>query len=66
VNTKKRFIADAICPKCHSSDTLRWWVENQIEFVECVECDYVERRTPRTVEQSQHAREGMIGIFKPD
>ncbi|MDG4870108.1 YheV family putative zinc ribbon protein, partial [Guyparkeria sp. 1SP6A2] len=46
--------------------TLRWWIENNIELVECVECDYAEQRKPQSVEKSQHATEQMIGIFKPE
>ncbi|SJN57559.1 hypothetical protein VR7878_02378 [Vibrio ruber DSM 16370] len=63
---KKRFIAGASCPQCHTADALRWWEENHVEHVECVECDYTEQRTPRSVEQTSHAEETMIGIFKPD
>lgn len=63
---KKRFIAGANCPNCQAQDTLRWWVENNIELVECVECDYTEQRKPQTVEKSEHAQSEMIGIFKPE
>lgn len=66
MSTKKRFIAGARCPNCKTEDTLRWWIENNIELVECVECDYTERRKPQSVEKSQHATEQMIGIFKPE
>lgn len=63
---KKRFIAGASCPNCQTQDTLRWWVENNIELVECVECDYTEQRKPQSVEKTSHADEQMIGIFKPE
>lgn len=63
---KKRFIAGANCPKCSSQDSLRWWVENSIEMVECVECDYIDKRAPKSVETSQHAQQDMIGVFKPE
>ncbi|BDU35814.1 hypothetical protein VINI7043_02730 [Vibrio nigripulchritudo ATCC 27043] len=63
---KKRFIAGASCPQCKEKDTLRWWEENSVEVVECVDCDYVEQRTSQAVEQSEHASQDMIGIFKPD
>ena len=66
MSTKKRFIAGAHCPNCKTEDTLRWWIENNIELVECVECDYAEQRKPQSVENSQHATEQMIGIFKPE
>jgi len=63
---KKRFIAGASCPKCSQQDTLRWWIENNIELVECVECEYQEQRKPQVVEKTEHAQQEMIGIFKPD
>ncbi len=63
---KKRFIAGASCPSCKAQDTLRGWVENNIELVECVECDYTEQRKPQSVEKSEHAESQMIGIFKPE
>ncbi|EKO3654972.1 YheV family putative metal-binding protein [Vibrio metschnikovii] len=66
MSKKKRFIAGASCPNCKTQDTLRWWIENNIELVECVECDYAEQRKPQSVEKSQHANEQMIGIFKPE
>ncbi|MFH0257669.1 YheV family putative zinc ribbon protein [Vibrio rumoiensis] len=66
MKTKKRFIAGAKCPMCKQSDSLRVWEENQIEVVECVECDYVEQKTPQAIEQSVHGTEQLIGIFKPE
>ncbi|WP_070963463.1 YheV family putative zinc ribbon protein [Vibrio sonorensis] len=63
---KKRFIAGASCPKCSAKDSLRWWIENNIEMVECVDCDYIDQRKPKSVEKSDHNEENMIGIFKPD
>ncbi|EAS41830.1 metal-binding protein [Photobacterium profundum] len=67
---KKRFIAGAVCPACSKQDTLRWWKENEIEIVECVECHHVDRRLPKSVEQSEHLAEDkgqqVIGIFKPE
>lgn len=63
---KKRFIAGAVCPSCGALDTLRWWVENNIELVECVKCDYQEKRLPKSAEASVHDTEQVIGIFKPE
>ena len=63
---KKRFIAGTSCPKCSQQDTLRWWIENNIELVECVECEYQEKRKPQTVGKTKHAKQEMIGLFKPD
>jgi len=63
---KKRFIAGASCPKCSQQDTLRWWIENNIELVECVECGHQDKRAPESVGTSDHGGQDMIGIFKPD
>ncbi|WP_087017571.1 YheV family putative zinc ribbon protein [Thaumasiovibrio subtropicus] len=65
--TKKRFIAGAKCPACQATDTLRWWVENNIEHVECVACQHQDQRLPKSVEQETANNKGaMIGVFKPD
>lgn len=37
---KKRFISGAICPRCQSQDTLRWWQAQWSDNLECVVCDY--------------------------
>ncbi len=63
---KKRFIAGARCPECKAVDSLRWWEENNIEHVECVECGYDELRTPKQIQHTAHEDELMIGIFKPE
>ncbi|SJL83698.1 YheV family putative zinc ribbon protein [Vibrio palustris] len=63
---KKRFIAGANCPSCHAQDTLRWWIENNIEMVECVECQHTDQRVPKEAQSSKHTQEHMIGIFKPE
>ncbi|GAL37761.1 putative cytoplasmic protein [Vibrio maritimus] len=65
-STKKRFIAGASCPKCSTQDSLRWWIENNVEWVECVDCEFTEQRTPKTVEKSERSDEELIGIFKPE
>ncbi|CAM4291363.1 YheV family putative zinc ribbon protein [Vibrio agarivorans] len=63
---KKRFIAGAACPECKTTDTLRWWIDNNIEWVECVECLHTQQRKPKSLEQSTQPEQQMIGIFKPD
>ncbi len=52
---KKRFIAGASCPKCNQQDSLRWWIENAIEVVECVDCGHTEQRQPQSVDKSEHS-----------
>ncbi|MCD6055333.1 MAG: hypothetical protein K0R12_295 [Gammaproteobacteria bacterium] len=37
----KRFIAGAICPKCHAIDTIALYrKESGEEYIQCVKCDY--------------------------
>jgi uncharacterized metal-binding protein (TIGR02443 family) len=62
---KKRFIAAAQCPQCKDTDSLRWWEENRVEWVECVSCDFKEQRLPAEQEKAVGAQD-MIGIFKPE
>ncbi|WP_120513803.1 YheV family putative zinc ribbon protein [Photobacterium salinisoli] len=68
--SKKRFIAGAVCPACQQQDTLRWWLENEVEKVECVACHHTDTRLPKSVEDSKHVTgttsEQVIGIFKPE
>ncbi|EDP58303.1 hypothetical protein AND4_12804 [Vibrio sp. AND4] len=66
VKAKKRFIAGASCPHCSQQDTLRWWIDNNIELVECVDCHYTEQRKPQSVEKNKHSEQEMIGIFRPE
>ncbi|CAM2989595.1 YheV family putative zinc ribbon protein [Vibrio rarus] len=65
MKTRKRFIAGAQCPECSTTDSLRWWEVNNIEWVECVSCDFKEQRTP-AVKPDQLQEQEMIGIFKPE
>ncbi|MBE4142882.1 YheV family putative metal-binding protein [Vibrio parahaemolyticus] len=64
--SQETFYRGATCPQCSQQDTLRWWIENNIELVECVECDYTEQRKPQSVEKNKHSAQEMIGIFKPE
>ena len=63
---KKRFIAGAVCPKCHQADALRWWIEHQIEYVECVECHHLQQKMPESVVEHKHSQQQMIGLFRPE
>lgn len=59
---KKRFIAGAVCPSCSKEDTLRWWQESNIEYVECVDCGHTDRRTPKSLEKP-NMRKMMLLVF---
>ncbi|WP_105902902.1 YheV family putative zinc ribbon protein [Vibrio gangliei] len=67
---RKRFIAGAKCPLCEQTDSLRVWEQNDIEVVECVECDYVEQKveqaTAKAIENTPRQSDQLIGIFKPE
>lgn len=36
----KRFIAGAVCPRCSEMDKLRAWTVDEIQYRECVACDF--------------------------
>lgn len=62
---KKRFIAGATCPKCQSMDTLMLFFENNVEKMQCVQCNYTEAQTQQNVDDAIRANEDVIGVFKP-
>lgn len=63
---KKRFIAGAVCPKCQKQDTLMLHMENNIERVKCVACDFQKSQVDDKVENKTGDSENVIGIFKPE
>ncbi|MBS9434276.1 YheV family putative zinc ribbon protein [Photorhabdus hainanensis] len=63
--SRKRFIAGAVCPECHSQDTLAMWQEDQVDVVECVHCGYQQRQTDEKVTSHVRKQEQVIGIFTP-
>lgn len=62
---KKRFIAGAICPHCKATDSLMLYMENNVEKVECVYCDYQKTQLDDNAEKNTRSNENVIGIFKP-
>ncbi|WP_413112806.1 YheV family putative zinc ribbon protein [Thaumasiovibrio sp. DFM-14] len=62
---KKRFIAGAHCPKCHSVDSIRWWKEAQIETIECVQCGHQAQQLPEALTSQRPNGETVIGLFNP-
>jgi len=42
-NTKRRFIAGAVCPRCSEMDTTVMYRLDGVEHRECVSCDFSER-----------------------
>lgn len=61
---KKRFVAGATCPKCKTKDSIVLFKENNVETIECIECDYREQQTEQKVEPKMAG--SVIGVFKPD
>ena len=63
--TKKRFIAGAECPKCKTLDSVALTLENGIETLTCVACDYTQTQTPTQAKSATRQFEQMIGVFDP-
>ncbi len=63
---RKRFIAGAVCPECHSADTLAVWRENNVESVSCVKCGFTQRQTDQPPADKRPDPEKIIGIFHPE
>ncbi len=61
---RKRFIAGAECPACHTMDTLMLTIEGEQETVSCVHCGH--QFTEREQQPEAPADKNIIGIFKPD
>ena len=66
MKTKKRFIAGATCPKCHASDTIMLYQENNIEKVECAKCGHIMTQPEDAVNAATRQFEQVIGVFKAE
>lgn len=67
MNIKRRFIAGVRCPKCEALDKIIMLTTEDDEWIECIECDYSDRR-PTHIEQPQEvALPDDVGViqFKP-
>lgn len=60
---KKRFIAGAKCPQCNTLDSVALTLENAVETLICVTCDYTQ--TPTQAKSATRQFEQIIGIFNP-
>ena len=63
--TRKRFIAGAKCPKCSAQDSILLYFENNVEKLECVECDYKDTQSETDVASAGQTSANIIGVFKP-
>jgi len=64
--TKKRFIAGAVCPKCKAIDTMALTKENNVEKVTCVACGEQMTQPEVHVEKKTRSYEQVIGVFTPE
>ncbi|MDU0353238.1 YheV family putative zinc ribbon protein [Paraglaciecola aquimarina] len=64
--TKRRFVAGATCPQCKSLDTIMLYFENNVEKIQCVNCDYQESQADKQVTKATRTSESVIGVFKPE
>ncbi|MEL0630223.1 YheV family putative zinc ribbon protein [Psychromonas aquatilis] len=62
---KKRFIAGAECPKCKTIDSIALTIENAVETLTCVACDYTQVQTPTQAKSATRQFEQIIGVFDP-
>lgn len=63
MSIKRRFIAGAKCPKCTSNDSIVMLTTHEDERIECVECEYTEKR-PEKVEPVQTIESNMISVVQ--
>ena len=52
MSIKRRFIAEAKCPKCQALDRIVMLTSGDDEWIECIECNYSENR-PTHVEEPE-------------
>jgi hypothetical protein len=64
--TKKRFIAGAVCPICKAIDTMALTKENNVEKVTCVACGEQMTQPQEHVEKKTRSNEQVIGVFTPE
>ena len=63
--TRKRFIAGATCPQCKAQDSIMLYFENNVEKLQCVECDYKDTQSQTDVASAGQNTADVIGVFKP-
>ncbi len=59
----KRFIAGAVCPHCHSIDTIMLLLEPE-EHISCVHCGWLQRKADLTTEQPAPANSQVMHFVK--
>lgn len=68
-STQKRFIAGAICPKCHLMDKLVVYSTHEGDFAECVRCGYeqsaVEEKKADANTLSKNGKKRKVVWLKP-
>ncbi|HSH49126.1 MAG TPA: YheV family putative zinc ribbon protein [Halomonas sp.] len=44
MNSPKRFIAGAVCPRCAEMDRIRAWEQSGVRYQECVSCGFFDQQ----------------------
>ena len=66
---KKRFIAGARCMQCQAQDCVQLCTTADDEWIECIDCGYVERR-PTSIHQTAQvitnssSKAGEVGVVQ--
>lgn len=62
-NTKRRFIAGAVCPRCSEMDSIVMYRLDGVEHRECVSCDFSEKANFSTPAKELPTRVNQVASF---
>lgn len=64
---KRRFIAGAKCPVCQAIDRIVMITNQGDEWIECIDCDYTDRRPTEVISPAAPLQPDEIGViqFRP-
>lgn len=65
-NTKRRFIAGAVCPRCSEMDTTVMYRLDGVEHRECVACDFSERANFNLADKELPTRVNQVDSYTAD
>ncbi len=64
--SKKRIITGTTCRECQMIDTMKLYIESNVEKVECVSCGHIMTQPEESVSVATRQFEQVIGVFKPE
>lgn len=64
MNSPKRFIAGAVCPRCAAMDRIRAWEQNGVRYQECVSCGFFDQQA--TEDESTAELETRVNRQRPE